>query len=345
MNLCRQSDKNDRQCRNASRRSPSRPTENASSPAGSAARHASGTSARARELRQFRTGGQYVFAAAFSPDGKYVALGTNDRPAYLKIYDAATGNLAWEYRSRPGGDGSQRGHQDAILSVAYSRDGKRLLTSSYDNTARLWDVENREEIRVFRGHDWWVWSAAFSPDERWIVTASQDGSAIVWDAESGAARKTFRGHKGPVYTAVFAPANGRRPAAPSPLRGKPEPIPGLIASGGYDKRVILWAPEKVRKFDFGLLNRPVDTGEDAADLRLPAEITVLQGHTSGVRAVSFSDDGQLLATGSNDNTVRVWDVATGQLVKALRGHGGRVRRRRLHPRRARRESRTHLGGK
>jgi hypothetical protein len=287
-----------------------------------------------KELLRIPTGGQYVFAAAFSPDGRHVALGTDDRPAYLKIYDAATGNLFWEYRSRAASPAG--GHEDAILSVAYSGDGKRLLTSSYDNTARLWDLEKRAEIRVFRGHDWWVWSAAFSPDETWIVTASQDGSAVVWDVESGAARATFRGHAGPVYTAVFAPGDHNPPSLPAagyPLAGHGErPLPaGPIASGGYDKRVILWAPDKVRDFDYGLLRRSGDSEAVSAEGRLPAEIAVLEGHTSAVRAVSFSDDGQLLASGGNDNTVRVWNVGgtrysgSRQLVKTLRGHGGRVR--------------------
>ncbi len=277
--------------------------------------------ATGKEIGEFQTAGQYIFAAAFSPDGKRVALGTNDRPAYVKIFDVATGKLAWEYRSRIEG-GKTQGHEDAVLSVAFSRDGKRLLTSSYDNTARLWDLEKGTELRVFRGHDWWVWSAAFSPDEHWIVTASQDGSASVWDVDSGEARATFRGHAGPVYTATFAPASAQ--AAPPPTGGSSRrPLPReLIASGGYDKRVILWAPDKVREFDFGSLVKAV---EGDAGPRYPSEVAVLEGHTSGVRATCFSEDGQLLATGSNDNTIRIWNVAARKLVKTLRGHGGRVR--------------------
>ena len=64
------------------------------------------------------------------------------------------------------------------------------LTSSYDNTARLWDVETGQQIRVFKGHSWWVWSAAFSPDESHVVTASQDGTSIVWSVrQRGAERR------------------------------------------------------------------------------------------------------------------------------------------------------------
>ncbi len=281
------------------------------------------------------TGGQYVFAAAFSPDGKHVALGTNHPPAYLKIYAAAGGRLEREFTSHKTGDGRIVGHEDAVLSVAYSPDGKRLLTSSYDNTARLWDPESGDEIRVFRGHDWWVWSAEFSSDGEWIITASQDGSAIVWDVQSGQPRATFRGHTGPVYRAVFAP-DGGKPSMPvrGPRVGRREPmvvvgekpLPHLlVASGGYDKRVLLWWPDKVRDFDFGALGRPADSDADSGDGRLSAQSAVLLGHTAAIRAIAFSDDGQLLATGSDDNTVRVWNVAARQLVKTLRGHGGRVR--------------------
>ncbi|OHB85779.1 MAG: hypothetical protein A2V98_11205 [Planctomycetes bacterium RBG_16_64_12] len=244
--------------------------------------------------KEVPAGGQYVYAVAFSPDGNHVATGTNDRPNYLKIWDSQTGALVRELR----------GHTDAVLSVVYSRDGKHLLTGSYDNTARLWELETGES-QALEGHDWWVWSAAFSPDEKRIVTASQNGSVIVWSVESGQGGRMnirpgppFQGHIGPVYAAVFSPD------------GK------YVASAGYDKRVLLWDPDEVKSFDFETLLTDKKTS--------PPVFRAFEGHAAGVRSVQFSSDGRLLLTGSDDNTVRVWDVATRTPLKTLRGHAGQV---------------------
>ena len=240
-----------------------------------------------RELLKIVTGGQYVFALAFSPDGKHVAAGTNDRPNYIKIWDAETGRRIQELP----------GHKDAVLSAAYSRDGKRLLTSSYDRTARLWNLETGKS-QVFQGHEWWVWSAAFSPDEKRIITACQDGSVIVWSAATGQAGPPFLGHSGPVYAAMFSPD------------GK------YAASAGYDNRILIWKPDQVKSFDFGAL---------AGGKRAVAPTyEAMEGHTAGVRSIQFCDGGRLLVSGSYDNTLRVWDVAAFKLIKTLRGHAGRV---------------------
>ena len=244
-----------------------------------------------QQLVSFPSGAQNVFSLAFSPDGRHVAAGTNDPPNYLKIFDARTGALV---QALPG-------HRDAVLSVVYARDGKAILTSSYDATARLYDLTSGQSA-AFEGHEWWVWSANFSPDEKRIVTACQDGSAMVWDVASRKAGAPFLGHEGPVYHAVFSPD------------GK------LVASAGYDKRILLWDPAKVRPFDFDALSEP---GKERR--RGGPECEVLEGHLAGVRYVRFSPNGKLLVSGGNDNTVRVWDVATRQLLKTLRGHGGRVR--------------------
>ena len=246
------------------------------------------------ELLEIATGGEYVFAVTFSPDGKYIATGANHRPGFVKIWDAQTGEL-FKTLSESGD-----GHTDTVVSVAYSKDGARLLTSSYDKTARLWDLDSGTS-RVFKAHYDSVWSAAFSPDEKKIVTAGQDGSVVVWHLDKEDPEPPFLGHKGPVYTAAFSP-DGRH-----------------VVSAGFDKQILIWDPRKVREFDYEVL---LEKENDAANPPREYQALSLSGHTASVRSVHFSLDGQLVLSSGNDNTARIWDPATGELLKTLRGHGG-----------------------
>ncbi len=245
--------------------------------------------ASGRLERTIPYGGLYVHGVAVSPDGQSVAAVGNDSAAYVKIWNAGTGQLKQSFT----------GHTDSVLSAVFSRDGKQLLTSSYDKTARLWDVATGRQVQIFRGHTWWVWSAAFAPDENRIVTASQDGKAIVWRVATGEAGPPFTGHTGPVYSASFAP-DGR-----------------TVASGGYDKRVLIWDPDEVRPFDFEKVF--------SAEPNPPLVFRELAGHAAAVRSVRFSADGRLLVSGGHDNTLNVWDAQRGKLLKTMRGHAGWVR--------------------
>lgn len=73
------------------------------------------------------------------------------------------------------------GHTSTIISVAFSRDGTRVLTGSHDKTAKLWDAATGEQIRTFSGHTHWVNSVAFSPDGTQVLTGSTDQTAKLWD--------------------------------------------------------------------------------------------------------------------------------------------------------------------
>ncbi|MEH1839323.1 MAG: ribosome assembly protein 4, partial [Nostoc sp.] len=95
----------------------------------------------------------------------------------------------------------------AVTSASFSPDGKRILTASLDNTARVWDISGKL-IAELKGHTQAVTSASFSPDGKRILTASLDNTARVWDI-SGKQIAELKGHTGPVYSASFSP-DGKR---------------------------------------------------------------------------------------------------------------------------------------
>src|SRR5262249_34785316 len=86
------------------------------------------------------------------------------------------------------------GHEDIVSSAAFSPDGSRVVTASFDHTARIWDGASAKEIAILSGHDVNVYSAAFSPDGSRIITASYDNTARIWDAASAKEIAVLRGH-------------------------------------------------------------------------------------------------------------------------------------------------------
>jgi hypothetical protein len=99
------------------------------------------------------------------------------------------------------------GHQDSVESARFSPDGQRLVTTSFDNTARVWDTSGKL-ITELKGHQGYVRSASFSPDGQRIVTASFEKTARVWDT-SGKLITELKGHQGYVRSASFSP-DGQR---------------------------------------------------------------------------------------------------------------------------------------
>ena len=234
--------------------------------------------------------GANVHAVAFDPAGEQLALGSGD--AKIHIFNVSDGREI----------ATLEGHTDGVLSVQFSADGTQLLSSGYDNTARLWDLNTRKNTQTLERHNWWVWSADFSPDGKQILTTGQDGKAIVWEADKSGKFQfltEFSQHRGPVYAGQFSPDGTQ------------------VATAGYDRRVLLWKPAEVHSVN---IERRLQHLTD-----LPAPFVELGTHMGPVRSVSFAPDGQTLATGGEDNVIRLWNVKTGGLAKELRGHASHVR--------------------
>ena len=86
-----------------------------------------------------------------------------------------------------------KGHASNVPGVAWSPDGKRLATASWDRTAKVWDAASGQELLTLGGHTGDVNSVAWSPDGKWLATASGDWTAKVWDAASGQEWVTLKG--------------------------------------------------------------------------------------------------------------------------------------------------------
>jgi WD40 repeat protein len=145
--------------------------------------------------------------------------------------------------------------------VAFSPDGRRIVSGSEDKTLKIWDADTGEETLTLRGHSARVLSAASSPDGRRIVSGGWDTRLKVWDADTGEEALTLRGHTRPVFSVAFSP-DGRR-----------------IVSGSWDKTLKVW---------------DANTGEETLTLRGHSDqVRSVVFSPNGDRIVSGSEDGTL----------------------------------------------------
>ena len=121
-----------------------------------------------------------------------------DEDGRLVMWDAATGKRI-----------AEAGHESEVRSVAFSPDGKRIITGSNDRTSKVWDAETGKDTLTLKGHTSTVYSVAFSPDGKKILTGSYDKTAKVWDAETGKETLTLKGHTDGVTSVAFSP-DGKR---------------------------------------------------------------------------------------------------------------------------------------
>jgi len=180
------------------------------------------------------------------------------------------------------------GHTSSVKSVAISADARYGLSGSWNKTLRLWDLATGECIRVFEGHTGYVESVAITTDARYGLSGSWDKTLRLWDLTTGECIRIFKGHTGYVESVAIT-ADARY---------------GL--SGSRDDTLRLW------DLATGECIRVFEGHTDYADARY--------GLSESVKSVAITADARYGLSGSVDKTLRLWDLATGECIRAFEGH-------------------------
>ncbi|KAL0937160.1 Vegetative incompatibility protein HET-E-1-like protein 15 [Colletotrichum truncatum] len=249
-----------------------------------------------------------ISSVAFSPDSRILASGCADHS--IKMWDTSMSTSSHTYKdhsstinliifspdSRKFASGSDdfsikvwdaatgcclytlSGHEGSIKSITFSPDGGRILVSgSYDNTIRIWDTATGACIRTLPGHSDTINSLVFS-DLSTFISASDDCTIKIWDMDTGICHQTLESPDGPVDSIAFS----------------------------HDKSILAWASDCSIKLQ--------DETENA-----DSQLRILRGHTDIIKSIAFSHKGlrQMIASASYDETIKIWDTATGSCVQNL----------------------------
>jgi WD40 repeat protein len=277
---------------------------------------------------------QMVLSVAFSADGSRLASGSADNT--VRIWRTSDGRSLRVLS----------GHKGKVNAVAVSPDGKRVASGSDDQTVRLWDLETGAQSWVSDRHDGAVRDVAFSPDGRRVADGSASGRITILDASDGQPAGEPISLQAAIYAIGYSP-DGARLAA-----GSSDGTLRLWQAADTDATLLrtLGVPEAGSLHAFAFIDgaRSLATASADGGLRLwrlaPSKsVDSLGLHGRFAYAVAFSPDGRLLASGSgnnrlrlsctnvfgdpsgpDDNTIRLWDPRTGDVLRTLSGHEGQI---------------------
>ena len=220
------------------------------------------------------------------------------------------------------------GHNGIVVSVAFSPDGKRIVSGGglLRGELKVWDVGAGEELLTLDGHAGYVSSVAFGPDGERIVSGSSDKTLKLWDASTGEEMHTLKGLTSQIWSVAFGP-DGKMIISAS----DDGTVKGWDATSGQEAaqfkghtgtaRCVTFSPDGNRIISGGAADQFGNVGEFKVwNASTGEEILTIEGHTGPVCSTAFSPDGKYIVSGSMDGTLKTWDASTAQDILTIKGH-------------------------
>jgi WD40 repeat protein len=315
--------------------------------------------ASGKEIRRFHGHTDRVCSVSYSPNGRYAISGSGN--GVLRLWDIESGKVVDQFdghrgaaecvRFSPdgrhavsgGADHSVRlwdisrgkeirrfdGHTDGVGTVCFSPDGRHILSGGGDTTLRLWEAWTGKGLRCFEGHSASILSACFSPDGRYALSGGGDRTVRLWE--------------------TFYPSDQWKDSHPYPFPSRPRQSSVVSAESIRARKLLglssdLLARESFSEACITLRNVQAVAGYErskdvldllfstakkgraiASGLRDSWFLRSFEGHVQSVSSVSLSPDGLYALSGSEDWSVRLWELATGKEVRRFEGHFRSVR--------------------
>ena len=264
-----------------------------------------------------------VYSVDCNPDGQTLASGSEDHT--IKLWNINTGICQKILQE----------HQEPVKSVRFSHSGDYLASASEDGTIQLWNL-NDSQNKLLNPHKEQVNSVCFRSDDKVLASGGNDNTVKLWSLE-GDLLKTFKGHRDWVRYVEFSPNDEILASAsddntiklrkldfvlPQNLKGHTDKIHTIcfgcdgktIASAGWDGTIRLWSRETENSWKQTQCIKDLDQYDRA----------------NWVWEVSFSPNGQILASGDGNNRIKLWNL-NGKLIQTLEDHTGTIHSVRFSP--------------